>query len=253
MTSPIDPEMCIKTGRLLTEWFEYPEYTDEMLERMACEKYGVDYESRPRGHAVHLQESDPEAADLIRKINAFKGARRRRVWPNGMTQQEVQYRLNEATKMVDPNNFKFLPDDVRDRTGLEINPLWMMECLVRSGLLSPKEQVAALKELAQYTHSKAPSISHNTTTHMKPEDWLLELAKDEYQVLGKDIPMPQPMQPIERGMHKTFEKKQEDRRREKMMLLEHNNQEINKLVQEMDDLDAIDLDSLDFEDIDPDD
>jgi hypothetical protein len=216
MSSPIDPEMCIKTGRLLTEWFEYPEWTDEQLEQMALDHYGL--QERPKGHAARVQETDPEKADLIRKINAFILARRRRKWPNGMTGQEVQWRLNEATKMVSPDNFKFLDDTTRERTGLEINPLWMMECLIRSGTLTPKEQVAALKELAQYTHSKAPSISHSTTTHMKPEDWLLELAKEEYQVLGQDIPIPQPMQPVERGMGKTFEKRREKRTAEAVAL-----------------------------------
>lgn len=250
MTSPIDPEMCIKTGRLLTEWFEYPEWTDKQLEQMACDHYGIAVEDRPRGHAVHLQKTDPDAADLARKINAFIAARRRRTFPNGMTKQEVQYRLNEATKMVSPDNFKFLPDDVRERTGLEINPLWMMECLVRSGLLSPKEQVTALKELAQYTHSKAPSISHSTTMQLKPEDWLLELAKDEYQVLGQDIPMPQPMQPLERGMHKEYEQRRAKRIAEKTALLAHSRDELAQLEAAIDEGDFEDFkwEDLNFDD-----
>jgi hypothetical protein len=235
MTSPIDPEMCIKTGRLLTEWFEYEELTDEELARRACEHVGITLEERPLGHAVHLQAIDPEKADLARRVNGFIAGRRRRKWPNGMTKQEVQFRLNEATKMVSPDNFKFLPDDVRERTGLEINPLWMMECLVRSGTLSPKEQVVALKELAQYSHSKAPSISHNTNTNLKPEDWLLELAKDEYQVLGTDIEMPRPMQPVERGMHRLADKKRATRMAEKTALLTHSQSELEALEAEFDD------------------
>lgn len=242
MTSPIEPEMCVKTGRLLTEWFEYPEWTDDQLKDMACEHYGITREEWPEGHAVRVQETDPDKADLIRKLNAFVAARRRRKWPNGMTGQEVQYRLNEATKMVDPTNFKFLPDDVRERTGLEINPLWMMECLVRAGVLSAKEQVAALKELAQYTHSKAPSINHNTNVSMKPEDWLMELAKDEYQVLGVDIPMPQPMQPIERGMHREHERKKVRKEAEQTALLQFGQKELEALEAEFEDWEDSDLD-----------
>ena len=203
MTTPIDPQMCVRTGRLLTEWFEHPELTKEDVELQACEHFGIKPEDRPRGDPLKMA---PEDADFMRRFNAYVAGKKARKWPYAMSKQEVAYRMNEATKMVDPTNFKFLPDETRERTGLEINPLWMMECLIRSGVLSAKEQVAALKELAQYTHSKAPSINHSTTTHLKPEDWLLELAKEEYQVLGDQIEMKQPMQPIERGAGKKYEK-----------------------------------------------
>lgn len=226
MATPIDPEMCTTTGRLLTEWFEYPEYTDEQLEQMACANYGIAIEDRPRGNPMTMS---PETADLQRKINAFIAGKRRRAWRNGMSQQEVQYRMNEATKMVDPTNYKFLPDETRERTGLEINPLWMIECLVRSGVLAPKEQVAALKELAQYTHSKAATISHSTTTQLSPEDWLIELAKEEYQVLGKDIPMKQPYQPIEKGMGATYENRITKRIKETNALIDYNKSEMEDL------------------------
>lgn len=221
MASPIDPEMCRTTGRLLTEWFEYPVYTDDELKKKACEEYGITLEE------YHSAADDlwSDKGQLIRKAQAFVSSRKKRKWKHNLSQQEVAMRMNEATKMVDPSNFKFLPDDVRERTGLEINPLWMMECLVRSGLLTPKEQVAALKELAQYTHSKAPNINHNTTTHLKPEDWLLELAKDEY----KEITPVQPMQPVERGAGKNFEKRKLNRIREVQSLINHGSEELAAL------------------------
>lgn len=222
MTSPIDPEMCITTGRMLTEWFEYPEYTEEQLEQLACEAFGTTPEDRPKGH---WDSMSPEDADLMRRINAFKSARKNRRWRNSMSMQEVHHRMNEATKMIDPENFKFLHDDVRERTGLEINPLWMMECLVRSGLLSPKEQIAALKELAQYTHSKAPNISHNTTTHLKPEDWLLELAKEEYQ----EIEITQPKQPVERGSGRRYENRMKKRLAETQALIDFSAEELAEM------------------------
>lgn len=223
MASAIEPEMCVTTGRLLTEWFEYPEYTDEQIEKEALEHFGL--EEKP----VTRPNDTTEKGDLMRRFNAFVAARKRRKWRNYMKKDEIAYRMNEATKMVDPTNFKFLPDDVRERTGLEINPLWMMECLVRSGILSPKEQIQALKELAQYTHSKAPSINHNTTTHLKPEDWLLELAKEEYKVLGEDIPMRQPMQPVERGSHKWHESKLKKRVEEFDALADYSSEQLKEL------------------------
>ena len=95
-----------------------------------------------------------------------------------MTQQEIQVRLNEASLMVSEANAKFLPSDTQARTGLELNPLWQMECLVRSGALSPDKQILALKTLAEYTHSKSPSL--NQTMVGKPEDFLMRLAEAEF-------------------------------------------------------------------------
>jgi hypothetical protein len=201
VATPRDMEMDLSTGRLLTEWFEFPEYTDEQLHIMACEKVGVDPATAPT--SWHAPGLSPEMQEVAKKINAFKIGHKNRRWKNNMTQQEVQVRMNEASKMIEPDNFKFLPDDVRERTGLEINPLWMIECLVRSGLLNPREQVAALKELASFTHSKAASLSNVTVTEVKPEDWLLELAKEEYQ----QVEIPQPKQPVERGAGPQYESK----------------------------------------------
>lgn len=195
MASPITPEVCARTGRLMTEWFEYPEYDDEDLRKLAYKEYGLTEEEGDAQYYFKVGHAD----ELSEKLHKFVVARKSRKWKNNMSKQEVAMRMNEASKMVDPSNYKFLDNDVRERTGLETNPLWMMECLVRSGLLSPKEQIAALKTLAEYTHSKSPSINHNTTTHMNPEDWLVELAKGEYQVLGVHKPLPAPRQPIELG------------------------------------------------------
>ena len=229
MTSPIDPEMCVTTGRLMTEWFEHPEYTDDQLRAQAAEKQGIKVEDIPQGCFMNLP---PEQADLQRKINAYVAGKKRRKWRGAMSQQEVAYRMNEATKMVSPDNYKFLPDDVRERTGLEVNPLWQMECLVRSGILSPKEQIQALTQLAGFTHSKAPNISHTTTTQMKPEDWLLELAKEEYDVLGVDVPIQQPYQPVERGAHKRSDKRRARRTAETIALAEFGAEDIGDLDDE---------------------
>jgi hypothetical protein len=226
--TPTEPDMCLRTGRLLTEWFEHPEYTEDDIVALACREYGIEPEDRPK---VGLHDIDHPQYDLARKINLFIKKRSNRKWKYGMSQQEVQHRMNEATKMVSPDNYKFLNDEARERTGLEVNPLWMMECLIRSGCLTPKEQITALKELAGYTHSKAPSINHTTTTEMKPEDWLLELAKDEY----KEIDFKQPMQPVERGAGKHFEARREKRSADTNILLEHSNKELAQIEAEFGD------------------
>lgn len=204
MPSPFKPEMCVTTGRLLTEWFEFPEYTDEQLEALACEANGITPEERP--HVDFRKGHTSDAHVLQANINAFISKRKRVKFSHNMSNQEVQARMNEASKFVNPDNFKYLPDHVRERTGLEMNPLWLMEVMIRSGTLTAKEQISALKELAQYTHSKAASVSHVTTTEMSNEDWLLELAKEEYKVIGEDLPLRQPMQPVERGMSAKYEK-----------------------------------------------
>ncbi|MDO5647371.1 hypothetical protein [Paracoccus sp. (in: a-proteobacteria)] len=199
MTSPITPEVCTRTGRLLTEWFEYPHLEDEDIKARIMEEAGIDFWPHLNPQAPPSEEQHL-ANTLTGKLAGFKA----RKWRYGMSRQEVAARLNEATKMVDPGNYKFLDDATRERTGLEVNPLWLMECLVRSGALNPKEQVTALKELAQYTHSKAATVNHNINANA-PEDWLLELAKDEYKVI--DAESFQPKTPRERGMGRDYEHK----------------------------------------------
>jgi len=239
------PEFCPKTGRLLTEWFEYPEYTREEVERLACEYYGIAFEDMPKAPRVGKVPEDRYSAQLYYSIKAFVDARMRKDYPSSMPLKEIHFRLNEASKLVDPKNLKFLPEHITERTGLELNPLWMLEVLVRSGTLSAKEQIAALKELAQYTHSKAPSINHNTNTTMTPEDWLIELARDDYPVL-EDAKVIQPKQPKEAGMGPEFEVKRLAREREAAEYLEILDADYQVLSEEMDMFDDSfdDLDSI---------
>lgn len=204
MASPIDPTACKNTGRLLTEWFEYPEFTDEEIKALARAKSGFNPDNK-----TPLVDMTPEEAEAFRKYTSFINSHKSKKWVNNMSQQEVAARMNEATKMIDPSNFKFLDDATRERTGLELNPLWMLECMVRSGILGPKEQIAALKELAQYTHSKAPNINHNTNITAS-EDWLLELSKADYKVVDENHSF-QPKQPREAGMGRHYEKRKTER------------------------------------------
>ena len=86
--------------------------------------------------------------------------------------------MNEASKMVSVENAKWLDKETQERTGLELNPLWMLEVLVRGAVLDTKTQVSALKTLAEYTHSKSPAIQHALIQNS--EQMLLELGKEEY-------------------------------------------------------------------------
>ncbi len=215
MTSAIDPEMCVKTGRLLTEWFEYPVHDQEALTQLALKRFDIDPEGFTYGNRFKME---PERAEIQRKVEAFVTARKNRSWAHNMSKQEVAMRMNEATKIT--TVVKFLDDTTRERTGLELNPLWQIEVLVRSGTLSPKEQITALKELAGYTHSKAPTVSTNTNINVNPEDWLLELAKDDYKVLGTpEAPLPKHYQPREQGAGKLAERASTRRTKEANNLL----------------------------------
>lgn len=230
MPVELDAEVCQTTGRILTEWFEHPELTDEEIEHRAFEKAGVDGWPDLEGKGMN---SGTEAAYLTRKINGFIQSRKRRKWRNGMTKQEVQWRMNEATKMVSPDNFKFLPESIRERTGLEVNPLWMMECLVRSGLLSPKEQITALTNLATYTHSKAPTVNQNANINMTPEEWLLELAKEEYkevEVKDHDI-----MQLREKGAGLEYETRRKSRAEVQNNILIHQVTKLSEMEKDLED------------------
>ncbi len=239
MTSPIKPEICKNTGRILTEWFEFPEYDDQQLRDLARASVGLP----PDAHVMAPCDPNtpPEQVSVAQKVLDFIRVRKRTKWRNGMTNAEIQARMNEATKMVSPDNFKFLPDDVRDRTGLEINPLWMMECLVRSGLLNPKEQVATLKELAAYTHSKAPTIQHNTHAEVKPEDWLLELATEEYKVVTEEH-IRQPRQPVEAGLGKQYESNLKRRSSELVAISKYGKGQLSEFESMFTDDDTVEVD-----------
>ena len=185
MLDPFGPEVCKRTGRLLTEWFETDEPDAEIERERARVALGLPEGWKPQSKVLFKIE-DPEEREITAKFYALSTRRARLGYKYFMSRHEIAHRLNEASKIVSPENQKFLPPDVQERTGLELNPLWQLELLVRSGTLTPKEQVAALKELAQYTHSKAPSLNQNTNINLRPEDFLLELAKEEYaEVVGE--------------------------------------------------------------------
>jgi hypothetical protein len=194
---PREPAVCPTTGRKLTEWFENERITDEIAEARVLEELGLD-EHPMRGKP--LAEIDEEARHLSRIIGVKASSFKRRKWRHSMSKQEVAHRLDEASLMVSEENVKFLDADVQKRTGLELNPLWQMEVLVRSGVLSPKEQVQALTQLASYTHSKAPTMNFNANTNVSPEDWLLELAKTEYN----QVELPEPKEQTEPGLSRFY-------------------------------------------------
>jgi hypothetical protein len=165
VVNPREPEVD-RTGRLITEWFEKP----------APEAAPERSFTRPEGFGTMTGELVQQWIAQGRKPGGLGNTK----FHGSMSRQEVQVRLDEASKMVSVENVKFLPPDIQARTGLELNPLWMMECLVRSGSLNPNQMVNALRTLTEYTHSKAPSMSQNISLTGKAEDFLLKLAEEEY-------------------------------------------------------------------------
>ena len=232
MASPQAPKICETTGRVLTEWFELEERSDADIERLVLEEMGLDEAPTTQGFPIGAMP--PEVARIYNEFQGRTSAYKRRAWKNGMSQQEVAQRMNEATKMINPDNFKFLPEDVRKRTGLEVNPLWAMECLYRSGLLPPKEQITLLTQLASYTHSKAPSLSHNTNVNLKPEDWLLEISKEEYQTVD-EAQVIQPLQRRENGSGGEYETRRLKRDTGRHAMIEHQVAEQEALLTELGD------------------
>ena len=91
-----------------------------------------------------------------------------------------------------------------------------------------------LVRIDTYTHSKAPNISHTTTTQMKPEDWLIELAKEEYKVVDHETPLQQPMQRVEAGMGKQHQKRLEKRIIEQENLLSFSADEMSQMEEMID-------------------
>jgi len=213
MRTPREEEDDPETGRILTEWFEEKEHSPALIDALAREKAGFS----PDEFIPDLHRSssewfalDDETRLKLIKYQAAKASFSRRRWRNGMTQQEVAHRMNEATKMVNPDNNKFLDTETSQRTGLTLNPLWQMECLYRSGILTPKDQISILKTLADYTHSKAATINvnNNNNTH---EDWIMQLAKDEYkEVLPEKLPEDR-KQPRENKHGPLYEKRRQQK------------------------------------------
>jgi len=162
------PPQVDRTGRLITEWFEKPA-PEPPKPKPKFALAGAP--GSITSELVHTWIAQGRPAGGLGKTK-YKG---------GMTKQEMQVRLDEASKAAEEaaKNPKFLAPDLQARTGLEMNPLWMLEVLVRSGSLNQGQMVNALKTLAEYTYSKAPSLNQSVNVTMKAEDFLLQLAEEE--------------------------------------------------------------------------
>lgn len=202
--SPIEPTVCKNTGRLLTEWHEFPELTDEDIKEMAMLAAGFDELPGKMSYDMTPEEKD--------KFNIYKGAiarRKQTKFKGGMSKQEVQHRMNEASKLVDPDNVKFLDKATQDKLGLETNPLWHMEALARSGTLSPKDQAMVWAKLAEYTHSKAATVNHNTHSTY---DELMQKIMDDAAIEVEYAPIEvEPRIDAQPGMGKLYARIQEDK------------------------------------------
>lgn len=171
---PIKP-IVDRTGREITEWFQKP----------------APEPPPPRKKLSGVGQGKITAEVTQRWIEEGRplGGLGKSKFKGGMTKQEMQVRLDEASKAAEEalKNPKFLNTDLQARTGLEMNPLWMLEVLVRSGSLNPGQMVTALKTLADYTHSKAPSLNQSVNVQMKAEDYLLQLAEQDFPQISVEV------------------------------------------------------------------
>lgn len=172
--SPIKP-MVDRMGREITEWFQKP----------APEPPKPPPKLSGGGPGKITAELTQQWIEQGRPL----GGQGNTKFKGGMTKQEIQVRLDEASKAAEAamKNPKFLSPELQARTGLEMNPLWMMEVLVRSGTLNPNQMVSALKTLADYTHSKAPSLNQSVNVQMKAEDYLLQLAEQDFPTIAVEM------------------------------------------------------------------
>lgn len=177
--SPIEPTICKNTGRLLTEWYEHPVLTEEDIKHLAAVTAGFE-DGVPSKFFSDMTSEEKDKFKIYRGvINSKKSTK----FKGGMSRQEVAHRMNEASKMIDPDNHKVLDKATQERTGLELNPLYGIELQIRSGTLSPKDMLTALKTLAEYTHSKAPTVATVNNTHSW-EAHVFDLAKEAgYEVI----------------------------------------------------------------------
>lgn len=155
MHCPVGTEPVIDAlGHACSEWFEEPVTPPPPSEAHAMSDLsdpGFVPDSVTRLKEWHKQKklTDPGYyARLSKKRKYAFGSK---------SLQEVQARLNQASRLtLQP---KWLDEATQERTGLELNPLWMLETLIRSGILSKKDQLVALGVLAEYAHSKALTVS----------------------------------------------------------------------------------------------
>lgn len=132
------------TGRCITEWYERPVFDLEVEEKRKRTR---------RGWYEQVTETP------------------------AMRRAERQVALDAASKLVGSSAAdKLLPEEVRERTGLVVNPLWRLEVLAVSGVLGAKDYINVLKTLAEYAFSKAPSKSINAS--LSAEDMLDMLRKE---------------------------------------------------------------------------
>lgn len=196
---------CDRTGRIMTEWFEAPHLTDEDIKQMALDAAGL---SEPI-HKMRFDMTDEEKEQFT-AYNKVLASKRNTKFKGGMSKQEVQVRMNEASKLIDPNlNPKFLDKATQDKFGLELNPMWQMEALARSGRLSAKDELAAWAKLAEYTHSKAATITE-TNTKFTLEDYLNKSVDEQREAIEAEYTV---VQIEERtitpaGMSEDFNRKQ---------------------------------------------
>ena len=144
--------------------------------------------------------ADPAAPRIPREKQVIGGTKSRRTGiPSGYSREQVQIsmalieqqllaRMEELESKL-PEKLKLSPlldEAEREETGIVLNPVFYLQRIFASGLLSMKEQVDVLKLLMEYTHTKkAQKQSINLTS--QPEAFLAALADTDERVVDGRI------------------------------------------------------------------
>lgn len=110
--------------------------------------------------------------------------------PDGTTRKQMQKDLAQADavlmqRLIDEDNVaptteftvqKYLAEDKQKELGISINPLYEIQRMLLSGVLTPKDHASMLKELAKYTHQQA-AVRQEVT--MNAAERLLDAINEE--------------------------------------------------------------------------
>jgi hypothetical protein len=79
----------------------------------------------------------------------------------------------------------FLPVEKQKELGIVINPLYHLQKLFLSGIMTPKEQIALLSKLTDFTHQKVAQKSEVSVS--RPEEFLEKIAFQDEKVIDGEV------------------------------------------------------------------
>lgn len=101
-----------------------------------------------------------------------------------LVEQEIVRRMEELEETL-PDGLimnPYLSADKQKELGITINPMYYLQKMFLSGIMTPKEQIAILTKLTDFTHQKTTQKTENIIS--RPEEFLELLANDERVIDG---------------------------------------------------------------------